>query len=296
MKQKKILASALMTALMAIPMVGYSATITQTFNSTSSSTDWNTALWAGAVPTAENDYVTDASLGSSGTSRLGTNVGGRVRDYTGSTFAGNSLTIVANSELLLKQTGNQTSTANIILDGGVLRLSAGTSSQATVAGTINVASESYLGVADNGSPVLTISSALTGSSLLHVASGLGAGTVVFNGDLSGFTGTLSFGGGDAAGTYDFDQDYDLSAASMVVNTLRTEVLNLDQAITVGSFMFGDSALSAGTYDVATLNSTFGTGTQFTGTGSIEVIPEPSTMALLGVMGGALVLVRRRCRK
>lgn len=57
------------------------------------------------------------------------------------------------------------------------------------------------------------------------------------------------------------------------------------------------ALSAGTYDVGALNTFFGNNSNddatFHGTGSITVIPEPGTLALLGIALGALALFHRK---
>ncbi len=293
------LRSAAATALLlALAAAAHAADITQTATG-ASGTDWNNAtVWGGSAPTTGNDYFTFAS-GTTATTRLGTGsaVGFRVRE-TGTTFGGDSLTIVGATELLLKQTANQTSTGNIILNGGVLRLSAGASAQATLAGTLQVASESWLGVADTGTPVLSVTSALSGAGLLHVAAGLGTGgsTVSFSGDLSAFTGTFAIGGGDQPGIVSFTQAYDLSGASMSINTLRTDVLNLNGNLTVGAFSFGSTVFDPGIYSLVDLNADFGNGSQFTGTGNLIVgaIPEPSSFAVIAGMAGlALAGARRR---
>ena len=262
-------------------MAGYSETIYQTATVGFGGT-WNDAVWGtpAAGATGGNDYVTVAGLMGESDSRLGAVYSSRVRSDANAdtTFLGNSITLVSGTELLLKQLGNQLTTGNIILDGGIIRLSAGNNCLATVGGTLNVASESYVGVSDFLMPVLTISSSLTGNSVLHLAAGIDPGVIRFTGDLSGFTGTLALGGGEKAATLDFDQDYDLSAADMVINTAQADILNLDQAITVGSFTFGaESALGAGTYSAADLNTLYGTGSQFTGAGSLTVVPEPATI-------------------
>ena len=299
MKQGKLFASALMTALITMPMAGHSETIYQTVNNGFGDT-WNSDLWGAAAgaPTAGNDYVTTAGFMGSSDSRLGVSFTGRIRsDATAdTTFAGDSITIVSDTELLLKQGGNQLTAGNIILDGGIIRLSAGDNCLATVGGTLSVASESYVGVSDFFMPVLTISSDLSGDSVLHLAAGIDPGIIRFTGDLSGFTGTLALGGGEKAATLDFDQDYDLSAADMVINTAQADILNLDQAITVGSFTFGaESALGAGTYSAADLNALYGTGSQFAGDGSLTVIPEPATISLIAVLGGGILFIRRRLK-
>lgn len=272
----------LAVAVLALPLAGYSITVTQTVNSANSSTDWNTALWGAGpdVPTSGNDYVTAAGLGSSGTTRIGSpDVSGRVRDYVGSTFLGDSLTIVSNTEFLLKQTGNDTSTANIILDGGVIRLSAGSSAQGTVTGTVHVAAESWVGVADLGTPILTIASTITGTNVLHVASGLGdvgSGTIRFVGDLSGFTGTLELGGGDVAGTLEFGQAYNLSNTVFSLKSGASDYINLTTNITFLALNNGTNSLPIGTYTAEEINDAYiGNGIQFIGTnGTLTVLTAP----------------------
>lgn len=283
------------------------ATVTQSVTSANASSEWNDAIWdsPAVVPTSGNDYVSNASItpaltGSGALTRLGGSVTSRVRAYAiagSGTFAGNSLEIVANTELLLKESG--TYTANLTLNGGYIRLSPDSTSAATLAGTLNVASSSVLGVANAGSSI-TISSTVTGSGNLRLAVGLGAGTITFDDgagtSLSTYTGILDIGSTDASqanGTIVFSQAYDLSLSGITMGDHSTaDVLKLDADVTVGSFSFGGVALADGTYDIAALNAAYGTGSQFAGTGNLIVgVPEPSA-ALLGSLG-ALALLRRR---
>jgi hypothetical protein len=261
-------------------------------------TDWNnTAVW-GSAPVSGNNYFTVAS-GATATTRLGTGsaVGWRVRD-NGTTFGGDLLTIAGATELLLKQTGDQVSTGNIVLNGGVVRLSTAASSKATLAGSLHVAAESWLGVADTGTPVLTVNSAVSGDSVLHLATGLGAGTVRFTGDLSGFSGTFRIGGGESSATVSFGQSYALPSASVSMGQYSTtDILNLNGDLTVGAFSFGATVFEVGSYSLAALNGSYGNGSQFTGTGNLIVgaIPEPSSSAVLAglVVAGAVLSRRRR---
>ena len=278
MKQGGMFTSAVASVLIALPVVGYSGTISQTVNN-GFGLDWNDALWGtpAVVPVAGDDYVTVAGLMTESDSRLGALYSGRVRsdDSADTTFAGNSITIAGGTELLLKQSGNQLTIGNIILDGGVIRLSAGNACKATLAGSLYVLSESFVGVSDYQMPELTISSALNGDGVLHLAAGVAPGIIRFTGDLSGFTGILALGGGDSAGTYDFDQDYDLSAVDIVVHTNNAEILNLDQDIIVHNFIFGNEpALEDGIYSAADLNALYGNGSQFAGSGSLTIVPKP----------------------
>lgn len=312
-KQGAILPS-LMAAMLVLSSNSHAATIIQTVNDGANS-DWNThALWGSptaAVPTAGNDYVTSATgtgAGASAATGLGSSVTMRVRDTGVAAFAGDSLAIVAGTEILLKNNAT-TSTGNIILNGGTIRYAPSSGTLATLAGTLNVASTSYLGLAGTVSETFTVNSTLTGGSLLHLAAGNTAnGTqisglvIAFGGDLSAFTGTLDLGGGTTttgaqAATLDFNQDYNLSAVSLIMGqSASADLLNLDQNLTFGSFTFNASSLGAGTYTAGDLNGLFGNGSQFVdggGTLTIAAVPEPGTLAMLAGGLGMLGIFRRR---
>lgn len=273
-------AAFLTTGLLAFP-VAHAAEVVQTVNDTG--TGWNSALWGSpaAAPTAGNGYVT-AAFALNDPSRLGTpNLTGRIRAITGQeTFTGDALDIVPTTELLIKNGG--TYTANITLNGGLIRHSPNAAAAATLTGTLHVAADSVLGSVQSGTQVFTIASTITGNSTLRLAGGTAANqTITFDDgagtSLSGFAGTLDIGGGltnaGAANlvTVDFNQPYDMSGTAVVMGGYATaDVLNLDANITVESFTFAGAPLAGGIYDVATLNATFGTGTQFTGTGTLTV--------------------------
>ena len=91
------------------------AIITQTVDGGGSSDNWNDALWGSpaAVPTAGNDYVM---------ADFGAGIDLRILDNAGNTFAGDSLTVVSDTVLIMKQENNPTATinGNLILDGGRL--------------------------------------------------------------------------------------------------------------------------------------------------------------------------------
>lgn len=296
-------AAALTTGLLALP-AAHAATITQTVND--GGTGWNSALWGpptAAAPTSGNDYVTASGLAASAPTQLGASVTGRVRAITGQeTFAGDSLEIVSNTELLIKNSG--TYTANIILNGGIVRLSPNTAANATLAGTINVAANSVLGSVQFATQAFTISSTVTGSSTLRLAGGTANNqTITFDDgvgtSLNGFAGTIDIGGGqtNAGGanrvTVDFNQAYNMTLAGILMGGYSTaDILNLDASISVASFTFGGSpTLVADTYTTSELNALYGNGSQFTGSGTLTVIPEPAA-ALLGGLG-LLGLLRRR---
>lgn len=261
----------------------HAATVVQT--ATDAGTGWNSAPVWGSAPTAGNDYVT-MIFSNNDASRVGTpTVKGRVRGITGQeTFSGDSLELVPETELLLKNTG--TYTANITLNGGLIRHSPNVAVNATLAGTINVTADSVLGSVQSGAQVFTVASTITGSATLRLAGGTGANqTITFDDgagtSLNGFAGALDIGGGEtnAGGanpvTVDFDQPYIMSDAAMVMGQRATaDILNLDANISVKSFAFNGTGLGIGTYDIATLNTTFGNGFQFTGTGTLTVTVGP----------------------
>ena len=292
-------------AFLALPVLSASAAVIIQTSNDASNNSWNSdAIWGGAVPSSGNDYVTAGGFAAAGATNLGASVTGRIRDIGGTTFAGNSLTIASSTELLLKNQAT-TSTANIILNGGVLRFAPDGGNSASLAGTLNVAAESYLGTNIGVAATFTVASALTGNSILHVAAGSGnttnlSSTISFTGDLSGFTGTFNLGGGTRTGgakdaTLDFGQDYFLPGAGLVMGGFASaDFLNLDQDLTFGSFSFASTSLTAGTYSAETLNGLFGNGSQFIDLGgTLTVIPEPGAAALLAGAGCALVALTRR---
>ncbi len=260
-------------------------------------------------PAAGNSYFTTSGLITANSTSLNNiSVTGRIRD-DGKVFGGDQLTINAGTELLLKGTGTYTSTGNVVLNGGMIRLSPDLSTTTTFAGTLHVAAESYVGVVRLSDTLLDFSSTITGSSVLHISAATGNSvntanpvlTIAFSGDLSGFTGSFNLGGGsfgvNRVAVLDFNQNYNLPSTSFIMGASgTTDILNLDQNVAFGSFSFGSTVLGAGTYSVAALNGLFGTGSQFTGTGSLTVVPEPGTSAaLMGTSGllAALALRRRR---
>lgn len=288
----------------------HAADINQTTNAAAAQGTWNNAtVWGGSAPTAGNNYFTTSGLITAGSTSLNNiSVTGRIRD-SGTVFGGDQLTINAGTELLLKGSGTYTSSGNVVLNGGMIRLSPDLSTTTTFAGTLHVADESYVGVVRLSDTLLDFSSTITGSSVLHIAAATGHGTntanpvltIVFSGDLSGFTGTFSLGGGsfgvNRVAVLDFNQNYNLPSTSFIMGAAGTnDILNLDQSLTFGSFSFGATALGAGTYDATALNTLFGNGSQFTGLGTLTVIPEPGSYAGVFGVGGLLAAFGSRRRR
>lgn len=221
MKSKNIIhLSGIAVLSVALGSASHAAIITQTANHTTNET-WNSATpWGGTAPVADENYQTASGLftPSAGTSLgTGTNVTGRLRD-NGTTFAGDSLTIVSETEVLLKQSNGSTSSANLIMDGGILRLSPDGSGSATVAGTIDVQSTSVIGLVRNDNLTMTISSTLTGSGDLLLRGGgnnnSGNLLLIFNGNLSGYTGNMDIGDGGRQVTVRLAEDYFLPSMTI----------------------------------------------------------------------------------
>ncbi len=302
----------------AFSWTAHAVEFTQTVNSgggaTATNFEWNDAIWGSpaATPNSGDTYVSASGLMAvDNTVRLGTaGITGRVRAYnrTGGTptFGGGSLRLVSGTELLVKDTG--TYTANIILDGGILRFSPDAGAHAIFAGTIHAQASSVIGSVQSNASSFTFDSVFTGSADLRLAGGTSANqSLIFSdtSDFSAYSGTLNIGGGvtNAGGanlvTVSFGLgSHDLRNATLAMGAFATaDILNLAGNVSVGSFAFGSgeslNILGAGTYTVAQLNA-FGNGSQFTGTGTLQVIPEPSAFAALaGLAGLAVVGLKRR---
>lgn len=283
---KEVPVAAALAPLMFLPMA-HPEPIVQNVASNGTTTEWNDAIWGGAAPTSGNTYQSATGLNAANPSKLAAgspnDLTGRVRAYAGSngspTFAGDSITIIGSTELLVKDAG--TYNATVILDGGFLRFSPNGGANATMTGAIQVASDSVLGVVQSGASRFTIASTLTGSSTLRLAAGDGsANTIVFDDgagtSLDGFTGTLDIGGGGALVTVGFNQDYNLPAVDLRMGGSGTaDRLDLSHDLTFRSFTFGGASLAPGTYPAGALNLTIGSGSQFLDNGgSLTVLEAP----------------------
>ena len=288
-------------AILATALSTQAATITQTVAGAFGS-NWNSAIWGSpaAAPTTGNDYVTASGLFASGSTGLGANVTGRIRE-SGTTFGGDSVTISSATEILMKQNNGSTSNGDVIMNGGVIRLSPDNAGSAILAGTLNITSSSVLGVVQHvaAGTTLTISSTVTGSGDMRLAAANTSNStvtnhaIVFSGNLTGYSGTIDVGGGNQALTLNLAQAYNLPDLTLTYgNHSSADILNLTHNIAIGAFSFGATQLDVGTYTAAQLNSLFGSGSQFTGANTLTVIPEPGT-ALLGLFGMLALLRRRR---
>jgi len=83
-----------------------------------------------------------------------------------------------------------------------------------------------------------------------------------------------------------------STASLTLASGSSYELNFADTMTIAALTVSGNSVGPGTYSVSDLNNNT-TGVTFTGTGSIEVIPEPSAFALILLALGALFVLRRR---
>jgi hypothetical protein len=271
--------------------------------------DWNnTATWSNGVPTMGNNYISNTN-GVSSVSGFGISTVGRVRDNDPSrgapnpnVFDGGTLTLVANTELLVKQTNGQSASANIVLDGGVIRcasdLGGGTN---LFGGSISNAADSYLVIwedaINDASGVLPqafdFTSSFSGSNNLTLVSGNGAGganltnlTFMFSGNLSQFGGTLTLGNAETSGeVLELNpSNTNMTSASVYMNPNTT--LQVDENLKLGTLsVFNEAAnyltaVAPGKYSAGQL-AALGIGGAYRGPGILYITTNLNPVNLQG---------------
>ena len=131
----------------------------------------------------------------------------------------------------------------------------------------------------------------------NAADALGLGAVVLNNRsalVAGSTGSLdslqTIYVNTATSILRLTNSWGNSSASLFLTDGTLDLA--DSSSTVGSFTIDGNAVDPGTYSASDLTN-LGHGGTFSGTGSIEIVPEPSSTALLGLGGLALILRRRK---
>ncbi|MBK1832502.1 hypothetical protein [Roseibacillus ishigakijimensis] len=268
--------------------------------------NWDNA----AAPSAGNDYFTGGFL---------------LRTPTSGTFAGDSLTVTgagtftgANNEAIMWKgsgTGGVITIDNLTVDGGQLRHGQGDTDSFTYSGNSLTVGANGMGLATQGG--MTIASPINGDSQIVIIDSGSAGAsriITFSSDASTYNGNIVLNGSDngrarltfaddavfnfligsagtnnaisGVGTVNFNGDFalDLSGASSTPG----DTWNL---VTAGSATYGSTFTVAGFTDNGDDTWTSGDYVFDESTGSLTVIPEPST-ALLGGLS-LLALLRRR---
>ncbi|WFB37768.1 PEP-CTERM sorting domain-containing protein [Kiritimatiellota bacterium B12222] len=258
--------------------------------------DWDwTAAGVTAGEYAGNDFITPDTMTV------------RTPEGTHVTFAGDSLTVYGTLAL---KSGNNTSATKTVND---LRL-AGTISNyvpsysstiQTLTGNLSIIGDSLLTGTTSNARNITVASQVSGGTGFTVNHTGNAGAkYTYSNAANTFDGTwqvtsakLIFDNGGATGTGDVIVDGGLfqindswnAGSSLTVNGGTVDFGANDW--TVSNLKMGASSLGNGSYDATALNG-FGTGT-FTGAGNIIVIPEPSSLILLGMASFLIFAFRRK---
>lgn len=202
------------------------------------------------------------AAGSGGTLTLG-GINTGANTYSG--------TLTLNGDVTINSTSSPNSTTFSNTISGVGGITKSGTGNATLSGTGN----SYQGGTIISAGVLSVTK----------DSGLGTGNV----SLTGGTVQLTLSGG---ATNDYIND---SASISMVTGAMTNLNYLGTDIVSGISLGGVVQATPGTYGSAASGATF-TSSFFTGTGTLTLVPEPSTWALFGVgaaLFGSRVLRRRR---
>lgn len=289
MKNKNIILLLIVTAI-----AGVLSADVITMNSatpTGTHVGWNDAIWgdpAAAAPTTGNDYV--YNKGGVWLNALGATYG---------SFSGDSITMDGNVALFVRGGGSLGGT--LILDGGQFQNRSGIT--AVILGNIRVNSTStILNISGN----LDFRSGLSGAGDLRIGAFTAPGqNVTMNCIDSGYTGDFilaNAGADNVSLAVQFDKSY--TGAGLTFqggNLLRTPVYQLTNDISFLSVSMPSAEnasvmvnLDIGTYDAAELAAAGVNSAYYNDLGgTLTVIPEPATMGLVGVVGAALLVVRRR---
>jgi fibronectin-binding autotransporter adhesin len=214
-----------------------------------------------------------------------TNTSGAAITATNAVTVGGDFTFIGTSS---PATSNLTLSGPVTLTGNRSIVVSGTTSTLTISGAIG----------DGGS----------GFSLTKAAGGVGTlilgGANTYSGGTTIAAGTLSVTAGGSLGTGNVSLTagsvtLTLAGASQIASTatlsyLNTDIINLNYSgtTTINGLTVDGVAQAAGVYGAGFLNP----DNAFTGTGTITVVPEPATLAMMGLGTGLLLGVQRFRRK
>ena len=206
------------------------------------------------------------------------------------TFFGNSLTIGDGSTagtLGLKQGSAATFTVNNLkLDNGTVTQASDGLFPATLAGNLTIlGGGGTFTTGGSASRTLTLTASLAGSGNLLI-NDVG-NFVLAPSSATSFTGTLNL----SKGAIDFNTDI-VSGGALTINSTGVTIV-LDQNLTFNGLTIAGDVLANGFYSFTTLNTSYDSIFVNGGTGSITVVPEPTTWMLLGCTLTVTVLLRRR---
>jgi fibronectin-binding autotransporter adhesin len=178
------------------------------------------------------------------------------------------------------------------------------------AGTLNFGSAEAV-IYSTSANTNSIGSVITGTGGLTKS---GMGTVVllganaFSGDTHVSSGTLRVNNGSVLGdgnayvhagaTLDLlssDAIGDDDSLAILIAGIHTGKVNLGDGVTdtIGALYFGDELQAFGTWGSSASGAQFTNDTFFSGTGILNVVPEPASLSVLGLAGGMLLMRRRR---
>ncbi len=269
------------------------------------SNDWNLGSdWSdGHTPSAGSDYLNSSYVL-------------RTKEVSSSTFSGGSLTIGSSGTLALKATTQAANNLTLVAGSGsgatiVNYLNAG---KVTLAGSMAISGTGNVTInANQSNRNITVSAPITGTVgqtiNIHAASG---GQVKISSSGNAFTGAWSvsgilegiadgsLGSGDftvnAGGSLDFDYDATANSLTLLGSTGALLVNQSGLDLTFNAATIGGNALAAGTYTFSDLATTYGTGLikiSNGGTGTLTVVPEPASVAVLVGLGALGMLKRKR---
>jgi autotransporter-associated beta strand protein len=284
-------------------------------------TDWATGTnWSGGTAPANSTATDVASFGSMNGAAVNP-VLGTQRSIAGVTFlsgafsynvSGSILTIGAtgisdsatNTETFsngIRTTASQTWTssagASLVLGGSVdINQNAATTRTLTLNGAGDI---TFNGVVQNSAVGSTGKLVYSGTGTLTLANAntftggttISSGTVIVSASGSLGTGSVSLTGGSVTLTLSGASQIASSASLSYVNT---DIINLNYSgtDTISGLTVDGVAQAAGVYGAGFINP----DNAFFGTGTITVVPEPTTVAMMALGAGLLMGVQRFRRK